>query len=41
MNQVDEMTTMMRALRSYEANVAVFNATRSMYLRAFELGGRQ
>ena len=41
MDQVDEMTTMMRALRSYEANVAVFNATRSMYLRAFELGGRQ
>lgn len=41
MDQVDEMTTMLRALRSYEANVAVFNATRSMYLKAFELGGRQ
>jgi flagellar basal-body rod protein FlgC len=40
-DQVTEMTTMMKALRAYEANVAVFNATRSMYLKAIEIGGRQ
>jgi flagellar basal-body rod protein FlgC len=39
-DQVSEMTTMMRALRTYEANVAVFNATRTMYLKSLELGGR-
>ncbi len=40
-DQLSEMTTLMKALRTYEANVAVFNATRSMYLKAIELGGRQ
>jgi flagellar basal-body rod protein FlgC len=39
-DQVGEMTTMMRALRTYEANVAVFNATRTMTMKAIELGGR-
>lgn len=39
-DQAGEMTTMMRALRTYEANVAVFNATRTMTLKALELGGR-
>ncbi len=40
-DQLGEMTVMLRALRAYEANVAVFNATRSMYLKAIEIGGRQ
>jgi flagellar basal-body rod protein FlgC len=40
-DQLGEMTVMLRALRTYEANVAVFNATRSMYLKAIEIGGRQ
>jgi flagellar basal-body rod protein FlgC len=40
-DQVGEMTTLLKAVRSYEANIAVFNATRSMYLKAIELGGRQ
>lgn len=40
-DQVAEMTTMMTAIRAYEANVAVFNATRTMFTRAIELGGRQ
>lgn len=39
-DQLGEMTTLMKAVRAYEANVAVFNATRSMYLKALELGGR-
>jgi len=36
-----EMTSLLTALRTYDANVAVFNATRSMYVKALELGGRQ
>lgn len=40
-DHVGEMTSLMTALRTYDANVAVFNATRSMYLKALEMGGRQ
>lgn len=39
-DQLSEMTTLMKAVRAYEANVAVFNATRSMYLKALDLGGK-
>lgn len=34
-----EMTTMMSAIRSYEANVAAMNTTRQMTLKALEIGG--
>lgn len=33
-----EMTLMVQTLRSYEADTVMFNAARSMYLRALELG---
>lgn len=35
-----EMTLMVQTLRSYEANAVIFNAARSMYMRALELGAR-
>lgn len=41
--QVDmtlEMTTMMGATRSYEANVKAFNLLRSMMLRGLEIGAK-
>lgn len=37
-NPMEEMTNLMLASRSYEANVAAFNATKSMALRAMDIG---
>jgi len=34
-----EMMTMMKAMRSYEANIAAMNTTRSMALKSLEIGG--
>ncbi|RQQ07093.1 flagellar basal body rod protein FlgC [Burkholderia stagnalis] len=35
-----EMALMVQTLRSYEADTVIFNAARSMYMRALELGAR-
>lgn len=35
---IDEMTTMLRASRAYEANVKVINAAHSLYLQALSIG---
>ena len=40
-NTVQEMTDMIDATRSYEANVTAFNATKSMIMKALEMGGTQ
>lgn len=37
-NIVEEMVDMMRAVRSYEANITAFNAVKSMALKALEIG---
>lgn len=37
-NTVTEMTNLIDASRSYEANVTAFNATKSMALKALEVG---
>ena len=37
-NIVNEMVDMISASRSYEANSAVINATKSMFLKALEIG---
>ena len=37
-NIVSEMVDMISASRSYEANVAVINGTKSMFLKALEIG---
>ncbi len=37
-NEVTEMVDMMAASRSYEANVTALNATKSMALKALEIG---
>ncbi|MDO6656354.1 flagellar basal body rod protein FlgC [Anaerobacillus sp. 1_MG-2023] len=37
-DMVKEMVDMMSASRSYEANVTALNATKSMYMKALELG---
>ncbi len=37
-NIVEEMVDMMRAVRSYEANITAFNAAKNMALRALEIG---
>lgn len=37
-NTIHEMVDMMTATRAYEANVAAFNATKSMLLKALEIG---
>lgn len=37
-NTVTEMTNLIDASRSYEANITAFNATKSMALRALEVG---
>lgn len=37
-NTVTEMTNLIDATRSYEANVTVFNATKNMLLKGLELG---
>lgn len=34
-----EMTLLVQTLRVYEANVVMYNAARSMYMRALDLGG--
>jgi flagellar basal-body rod protein FlgC len=39
-DHVSEMTTMMKAVRAYEANVAMLNAGRSMFIKALEIGNR-
>lgn len=35
---IKEMTELMSATRSYEANVTAFNAAKSMYMKALEIG---
>lgn len=37
-NVVEEMTNMMAAVRSYESNVAAVNASKSMSMKALEIG---
>jgi flagellar basal-body rod protein FlgC len=37
-NIVEEMIDMMRAVRSYEANITAFNAAKNMALKALEIG---
>ncbi|MDH4246852.1 MAG: flagellar basal body rod protein FlgC [Deltaproteobacteria bacterium] len=37
-NTMEEMTNLMLASRTYEANVTAFNATKTMALRALEIG---
>ncbi len=37
-NPLEETANMMSALRAYEANVTAFNATKSMMLKALEIG---
>ncbi len=37
-NVVDEMVDMIEASRAYEANSAVINGTKAMYLKALEIG---
>jgi flagellar basal-body rod protein FlgC len=37
-NATEEMVNLMLATRSYEANVAAFNATKSMAVKALEIG---
>ena len=35
---IDEMTTLLRASRAYEANVKIINAAHSLYLQALSIG---
>jgi flagellar basal-body rod protein FlgC len=35
---IEEMTNMMLASRAYEANVAAFNISKSMFMKALEIG---
>ncbi len=37
-NIVEEMVDMLRAVRSYEANITAFNAAKTMALKALEIG---
>jgi flagellar basal-body rod protein FlgC len=37
-NPLEEMVNLMMSTRSYEANVAAFNATKSMAIKALEIG---
>jgi flagellar basal-body rod protein FlgC len=39
-DHLQEMTTVMSALRAYEANVAALNAAKGMAARALEIGGQ-
>ena len=39
-NHLQEMTTVMQAIRGYEANLAALQATRSLASRALEIGGQ-
>jgi flagellar basal-body rod protein FlgC len=38
-NQVNEMLTLVTAMRAYEANVTVLNAAKVMTVKALEIGG--
>ncbi len=38
-NLIEEMTNMISATRSYEANVTAINALKGMVLKALEIGG--
>ncbi|MDR6411309.1 flagellar basal body rod protein FlgC [Paraburkholderia terricola] len=40
LDHASEMALMVQTLRVYEADVVMFNAARSMYMRALELGSR-
>ncbi|AMM13154.1 hypothetical protein AX768_02530 [Burkholderia sp. PAMC 28687] len=40
LDHAGEMALMVQTLRVYESNVVMFNAGRSMYMRALELGSR-
>lgn len=35
---IDEMTTLMRASRAYEANIKIINSAHSLYLQALSIG---
>ncbi|HXG30919.1 MAG TPA: flagellar basal body rod protein FlgC [Thermodesulfobacteriota bacterium] len=37
-NVIEEMTNMMMAFRAYEASVSAFNVSKSMFMKALELG---
>jgi len=37
-NVVNEMVDMISASRAYEANVAIMNGSKSMFLKALEIG---
>ena len=37
-NSIEEMVNMLSAMRSYEANVTVFNASKAMAMKALEIG---
>ena len=37
-NTVDEMTTLLRASRAYEANIKIINTAHSLYLQALTIG---
>jgi len=37
-NLVEEMVTLLKALRNFEANVTAFNAAKDMFLKALEIG---
>jgi flagellar basal-body rod protein FlgC len=39
LDHAGEMALMVQTLRVYESNVVMFNAARSMYMRALDLGG--
>lgn len=39
-NHLQEMTTVMQAIRGYEANLAALQATRTLATRALEIGGQ-
>ncbi|QDP72911.1 flagellar basal body rod protein FlgC [Legionella israelensis] len=38
LNTVDEMTTLLRASRTYEANIKIMNMAKSMYMQALSIG---
>ncbi|KJR42477.1 flagellar basal body rod protein FlgC [Candidatus Magnetoovum chiemensis] len=37
-NTIEEMTNMMMAVRSYEANVSAFNISKTLFLKTLEIG---
>lgn len=38
LSRIDEMTTLLRASRAYEANIKVINTAHSLYLQALSIG---